>query len=198
VVTLFLFVPKAERTLMKRRHELTAKEHGEVLAKDPKYLGAIEEREQQRAALRETLNAEQKPLVEAISVAWRPVRSIDDLVHTAESYPEVVPILAAHLQRQYHPLIREAIARALSVEEARGKPARIVLEQLNQLVQPKNAQEDCYRFALVNALVTIGDASMMEDIDQMLKDARYAKVRTRLERARKAISKRAGLAGPRL
>lgn len=175
---------------MKRRHELSAKEHGEVLSKDPKYLAAMEVSERQRAALRESLNAQQKPLVDAICVAWRPVRSIDDLVHTAESYPEAVPILAAHLQRPYHPLIREAIARALSVKEARGKPARVVLEQLKQLAQPNDAQEDCYRFALVNALVTIGDASMIEDVDRMLHDTRYAKVRTRLERARKALSKR--------
>ena len=98
--------------------------------------------------------------------------------------------MAEHLSRPYHIRTREGIARALAVREARGPVAHIVLAELKKMTEAKDPVEESYRFALTNTLVTIGDASMQEDIHQMLIDPRYAKARMGLERALKAIAKR--------
>jgi hypothetical protein len=168
----------------------TAREFIETLNRDPKYQAMRAEKEKRLAALKAMLDADAKPLIEALAAAGRQVKSVWDLVNTAESYPEAIPVLVEHLQRPYNIRTREGIARALSVKEARGPVAHIVLGELKKMNEAKDPIEESYRFALTNALVTIGDSSMQEDIRQMLNDPNYAKAHMGLERAFKAISRR--------
>jgi hypothetical protein len=172
------------------KQEMTAKEEQDVLDRDPKYRAMMAEKEKRWAEMEALLRTDEKPLVDALSVSGRSVKSVWDLVNTAESYPEAIPVLAEHLSRPYHIRTREGIARALAVKEARGPVAHIVLAELKKMTEAKDPTDESYRFALTNALVTIGDASMQDDLRQMLNDTRYAKARMGLERALKAIAKR--------
>jgi len=169
---------------------MTAWEHGQILASDPEYQAMRAEKEKRIAEMEAMLAADAKPLIEALAAAGRPVKSVWDLVNTAESYPEAIPVLVEHLSRPYNIRTREGIARALAVKEARGPAAHAVLAELKKMTEAKDPVEESYRFALTNALVTIGDPSMQDDLRQMLNDPRYAKARMGLERALKAIAKR--------
>jgi hypothetical protein len=135
-------------------------------------------------------NAEAKPLVDALSTAWRPVNSIGELLQTSEPYPQAIPVLVDHLRRPYHASIKDVIARALTVKEARGPLAQIVLEELKSMDAVHNSDEEGYRFALANALVTIGDSSMQTDVVDMMNNPRYAEIAVELKRVIKAIAKR--------
>jgi hypothetical protein len=169
---------------------MTVEEHRKILAQDPKYQAMMAEKAKRRADMEALFEADQKPLVAALTAAGRPVKSVWDLVNTAEPYPEAILVLAEHLSHPYHFRTREGIARALTVKEARGAAARVVLAELMKISETKDAVEDDYRAALANALVRIGDASMLEDVRQMLGDPHYAKVQSELEKLIKAIAKR--------
>ena len=77
---------------------------------------AQEEEFQRRAA---ELRRAEAPLVEELRKAGYSVESAWDLVNTAAPYPEALPILLDHLARPYPPPVREGIARALAVPEAK-------------------------------------------------------------------------------
>jgi hypothetical protein len=169
---------------------MTVEEHHKILAQDPKYQTMMAEKAKRRADMEALFEVDQKPLVVALAAAGRLVKSVWDLVNTAESYPEAIPVLAEHLSHPYHFRTREGIARALTVKEARGAVARVVLAELKKISETRDAVEDDYRTALANALVKIGDASMLEDVRQMLGNPNYAKVQSELENVIKAIAKR--------
>jgi hypothetical protein len=169
---------------------MTVEEHHKILAQDPKYQAMMAEKAKRRADMEALFEADQKPLVAALVATGRSVKSVWDLVNTAESYPESIPVLAQHLSRPYHFRTREGIARALTVKEARGAVAHVVLAELKKISETKDAVEDDYRTALANALVKIGDASMLEDVRQMLGDPHYTKVQSELENVIKTITKR--------
>jgi hypothetical protein len=168
----------------------TAREFIETLNHDPRYQAMMAEKEKRLTELKATLDADAKPLIEALAAVGRPVKSVWDLVNTTESYPEAIPVLVEHLPRPYHFRTREAIARALTVKEARGPTAHTVLAELKKMRETKDPHEEGFHFALANALVKIGDMSMLKDIRQMLNDPQYGKHRMELERVIKAISKR--------
>jgi hypothetical protein len=60
------------------------------------------------------------PLVEELRRAGHAVQSVWDLVNDPGTYPTAVPILLDHLSRPYPSPVREGIARALAVPEAKS------------------------------------------------------------------------------
>lgn len=62
-----------------------------------------------------------------------PPSPIDALVNTALPYPEVIPTLVSLLQQVKHPHVKDAIARALTVKEARGVANHALIETLQQV-----------------------------------------------------------------
>src|SRR4030088_3102473 len=89
------------------------------LYNDPEWLARKQERDQR---LREQAAAYRKaeaPLVAYSNRAGVAVQSVWDLVNTKEPYPAAVPVLLEHLRRPYPERVREGIARALAVPEAR-------------------------------------------------------------------------------
>ncbi len=59
------------------------------------------------------------PVVAELRAAGYAVESVWDFVEIRTPYPEAIPILLEHLQRPYPGRIREGIARALAVREAK-------------------------------------------------------------------------------
>lgn len=177
---------------------MDAKRFMEQLQKDADYQARTAEKQRQWAEQEALLRRDEKPLVEALTAAgWPPsvrqcgnARSVWDLVNTAESYPHLLETLADHLSRPYHACIREGIARALAVREARRtRIPRVVMDELKKQTDPQDAHEAGYRWALINTLVLIGDSSMTEEVRLLLHDPRYAAVRADLQRVAKALNR---------
>jgi hypothetical protein len=180
------------------KRELTAKEEQDILDRDPKYQALMAEKRRQWAIQAEMLRRDEKPLVEALIAAGWPasvpkggeVRSVWDLVNTAEPYTHLLDTLADHLPRPYHACIREGIARALAVREARGtRVPRIVMDELKKQTDPKDEAERSYRWSLINTLVLVGDSSMTDEVRQLMEDQRYARARKDLQRLAKALNR---------
>ncbi|MYN06240.1 hypothetical protein [Pseudoduganella aquatica] len=69
------------------------------------------------------LAVEAAPLIAELKEAGMNVRSVWDLVNTAESYANAVPVLLKHLQMPYSDRTREGIARALAVRDPQVRNA---------------------------------------------------------------------------
>jgi len=118
------------------------------------------------------LRAEEKPLLAALADAGVRVNSVWDLVNSKSNYGSALPVLANHLRLAYHPKIREGIARALTVKQARGIAGKVIL---NELKSPNDRNPEVH-WALANALAQVADISMIEEIKEMVADARYKDV----------------------
>lgn len=84
------------------------------------YVARKKEREEAWRRREEELDRAEAPLVQALAEVGLEVKSVWDLVNrTTRHYPEAVPVLLDHLQRPYPDAVRDGIARALTVAEAR-------------------------------------------------------------------------------
>jgi hypothetical protein len=150
--------------------------------REARHKAAVEQR-------REELRPEQTPLLAELAAAGIKVDSVWNLVNAKRPYPAAVPILAAHLQRVRHPVLREGIGRALTVPEARGAAARIILSELQR---PFSESPHSVRWVLANALTLAGDESMVNEIRALIADDQYTDVRERLATALEKIGSRLG------
>lgn len=174
-----------------KRRPISAKELIAQLRKNPDWVRRNEEREcKHRAAVAQTraeLKPEQDPILLELAEVGHPVSSVWDLVNAKVRYPAAIPVLTKYLRLARHPVLLEGIARALSVPEAKGAPAREVLRELQRRAdEPRNGA----RWALGNALSVIGDTSMKEQIEAMLVDPRYQDLYAILQLVLKKIVER--------
>jgi hypothetical protein len=77
------------------------------------------------------------------------VSSISDLVNMSAAYPQAVPVLLRHLAMARHPVLRDSLARALTVREARGIAGGPILREL------KRESDSEARWAMANALTIV-------------------------------------------
>ena len=153
---------------MKKRE--TTAEFLARLHSDPEWVRQNQERERKRQEFSQMLADEERPLLaDLAAVGWQ-VESVWDLVNTAKRYPVAVPVLLEHLQRPYHNRIREGIARALTVPDARGSGA---WEILRELKRSHSAVEKEFRWTLINALTVVADRSMFQEIESLTHDDRF-------------------------
>jgi hypothetical protein len=175
---------------MKRKWKrMTAAEGMAILRSDPEWVRQNAEREARHEATVEQLQREiapeNAPLLAELAAAGYSVSSVWDLVNTSASYPNAIPVLTRHLRLAHHPVMRQGIARALTVKEARGTDApRAVLEELKSGADESGSEA---RWALANALTVVADTSMIDEIRALARDARYQDVKERLETALKNL-----------
>ncbi|HEX3997972.1 MAG TPA: hypothetical protein VHX65_05425 [Pirellulales bacterium] len=167
-----------------KRKPVTAAELMQRLTSDPGWLRQNQIREDRRRAriaqLRAELEPEERPMLEELAKAGHAVSSVWDLVNTNAAYPAAIPVLARYLPSIRHPSLRQGVARALTVPEARGCAGMTILQEL---VGQKDAPGSEERWALANALVSAADRSMVDEISAMAADPSYADVRERFEAA---------------
>lgn len=164
----------------------TAEESERLFRACPEWVAEQEAREKVWAANAVKSHAEQELLVADIRRAGYPVReSVWELVNTADSYPEAIPVLLKHLKRPYSDRLKEGIARALSVREARGVAGPSIVKAFD------NAQngDRFYRWALANALTTVAKQSDRDAIKRLIEVEVDDDVRDRLKRALKTAAK---------
>jgi hypothetical protein len=143
---------------------------------DPAFVAqraAKEEERQKRAA---EWRLAERPLVEELRAAGFEVESAWDLVNTADPYPEALPILLNHLPRAYPGAVREGIARALAVPEAKFGWGAI--KMLYRDEQDKRAKD-----GMAVALGAIADDEVLGDLIALVRDPRHGTSRLLLLRA---------------
>lgn len=97
----------------------TAEDLMSRLVSDPGYVAKRAQADAERAARVAEWRRAEAPLIEDLRAAGVDVASAWDLVNTSAPYPAALPILLAHLQRDYPSRVREGIARALAVPESK-------------------------------------------------------------------------------
>lgn len=138
---------------------------------------AFVERQRQRDELikreEEEYARAEAPLVEALRKAGANVSSVWDLVNTKERYPHLVPILFEHLDRPYPPRIREGIARALAVREARPFWDELVKRYLAEEDNSTNGMKWPLHLAIANA----SDVTVLDQLIRLAIDRRHGRNR---------------------
>ncbi len=158
---------------MGKRRGKTAAELMAELEKDPSYL---EQRSRRQAELRrkeEEYARAEAPLVRELRAAGLQLSSVWDLVNTQESYPTIVPILLAHLDRPYPERVREGIARALAVPEARQGWDKLV----NDYLAEADTSTRGIKWALHLAIAAAADVSVLDTLIRLTVNRRHGRNR---------------------
>ncbi len=152
---------------MKRpRGRMTAAEHEAWLKTSGKYDAMVEHQRQQEVE-RQNREADYRraeaPLVDELRAAGFAVQSAWDLVNTQGSYPRAVPILLAHLPRPYPAAVREGIARALAVPEAKSG-----WDELTRLF--RHEQEQRPKDGIAAAIAAAASDELIGDVITLARD----------------------------
>ncbi len=171
-------------TKKSKKYWQSAAEFMAELQADPEWVQRRQEQQSRHAArvahLKAELEPEQAPLLADLADAGLKINSVWDLVNSSECYSNAIPVLCKHLRLVHHPVLREGIARALTVPEARGVAGCEILEELKR---ENDMSASSVRWALANALTVMADETMTVEIKLLLGDFRYADVHERLEAA---------------
>jgi hypothetical protein len=157
---------------MKRRR-ITAGELIQKLDADPEYVARREKRTreiEERAAIYERA---ERSLVKDLRAAGANVSSVWDLVNLKASYPPLVPILFDHLAKPYPAKVREGIARALAVREARSNWRELVQQYLAEPNDPSSQ----VKWALHLAIGTAANFSVLDELIDLALDKRHRRNR---------------------
>lgn len=111
---------------MTKKKSITAAELMAKLNADPNFVARRAEREEERLREEAELRRAEGPLLDELRAAGFRIDSVWDLVNTTAPYPEALPILLDHLPRSYPSAVRDGIARALAVAEAKFAWATLV------------------------------------------------------------------------
>jgi len=163
--------------MTRSKTSMTAAEALALLRQDPEWVRDMEERESKRQAEEARLRTLEGPIIADLANVGVRVDSIWDLVNSSASYAQAIPVLIKHLARPYDPKIRNGLARAITVREAKGMAGQAVLEQL-RLEKDREV-----RWALANALTIVGDKRDVDGIKALLGDPSYEDVYDRLRPA---------------
>lgn len=142
----------------------TAAELIAELEADPDYVARRDEAESQRQRSQIEWRRAEAPLTEQLRQAGFEVDSAWDLVNTSSPYPEALPILLAHLGRPYPDRVREGIARALAVRDAKFAWGDLI--KLYRHEKVGTGAKD----GLAVALAAASDDSSVDDVIALARD----------------------------
>jgi HEAT repeat protein len=176
----------------KAKGPVTAEELMAKLQSNPEWVEKMESREQWRRARKRRFRELEQPLVADLATVGYRVDSVWDLVNTREPYPEAIPVLLRHLKRtEYHPDIRQGIARALTCRDPQVKGA--IPELLEAFRRDPDPSLNGPKWAIGNAIEVIYDDRYFEKIVELVRDRSHGPARTMLVRAlRKSKTQLAG------
>lgn len=112
----------------RRRGRVTAAELMSELNADPQFQAMWAAKNKDFARRAAQLRMEEEPLTQDLRTAGFPVASVWDLVNSPNTYGRAVPTLLHHLGLAYSDPIREGIARALAMPDAKPAWSRLVSE----------------------------------------------------------------------
>jgi HEAT repeat protein len=149
-------------------HEAWLKDTGQW----DEYVARKKERQEDLQRLWDEWARAQVPLVEALRTAGYELKSVWDLVSVKTPYPQALPILLDHLTRPYPGRIREGIARALAVPEAKFAWDRLV--KLYKEEQEKDAKDG---LAVAVAAIAVAHKELVEQIIPLARDTKLGSSR---------------------
>jgi hypothetical protein len=170
----------------------TAAELMAELNADPDFLLRQRERNEARQRQEADLRLAQQPLLDELRSVGLAVHSVWDLVNTTNPYPQAIPILLKHLQLPYPDRVREGIARALAVPEARSGWQILV----DQFQRDEDRSGLGAKAGLAAAIAAVADDNVLDDVIELLADPQHgqnrlllvtAVARSSLPRAREAL-----------
>jgi len=103
------------------------------------------------------------------------ISNIYDLVNTAESYPDAIPILLNHVTKNYHDKNKEGIIRSLAVKEAIGKASPVLIAEYHRI--PKDKMN--LRWVIGNTVLMTFTEDDIESILPIVQDKTNGKSRGR-------------------
>jgi hypothetical protein len=160
---------------MKKR-KVTAAELMVRLNADPEFTATRAKEEEARQKRAADLRRAEEPLGRALRAEGYEVASAWDLVNTSAPYTKALPILLDHLQRAYPATVREGIARALAVRDAKFAWP-VLVRFFNE------EQEERVRDGLAVALAAAADDDVIADLINLARDRRLGTSRVLLLRA---------------
>ena len=155
---------------------MTVAQHDAKLKAEGRYNAMLESRSISDAAMerRKTeLHRAQAPLLAELREGGFAGASVWDLVNTRTPYPKLVPILLKHLKVDYPERVREGIARALAVPEARSGWRVLVDEYL----ATPDMTDQGIKWALHLAIAATADASVLDELIKLAVDRRHGQDR---------------------
>jgi hypothetical protein len=105
------------------------------------------------------------------------VDSLDPLINTAMDYRVAIPLLISWLPQVSYPPVKESLARALTLKEAKGVAARPLVEEYRNV---PGEEESSLKWAIGNALSMVADDTVYTDIVELVRDKRHARDREML------------------
>jgi hypothetical protein len=131
------------------------------------------------------------PLVKIINEAGYPISSIWDLVNSSGEYPEIIPILTAHLSGPYHPKIKMAIARSL-IEPSASTPqvSRALLDELYRVLPLRDDPWDGVKQSITYALSHLAHPTVYPEIKRLETVYKNSFLHKDLKKALKRCGKR--------
>lgn len=151
----------------------TAAELLAELEKDPAFIQQRLEREAALKSKEEEYARAEAPLVEDLRAAGTHVSSVWDLVNTKKPYPKLLPVLFKHLDRLYPERVREGIARALAVPEARSLWHEIVSRYLAEADNTPHG----IKWALHLIIAAAADVTVLDTLIRLVCDRRHGRNR---------------------
>lgn len=149
------------------KKKITAAELMAKLNADPEFVAKRAREEEERQNREAERRRAEAPLVDELQAAGFQVQSAWDLVNTSGAYPEAIPILLAHISRPYPAAVREGIARALAVPEAKA----VGWDVLIQLY--RDEQEQRPKDGLAAAIAASADEKVIGDVIALARDTRH-------------------------
>lgn len=145
------------------KKKVTAAELMAKLSADPEFVAKRARDEEERQKREAEWCSAEAPLVEELRAAGVVVKSVWDLVNSTAPYPAALPILLNHVQRSYPAAVREGIARALAVPEA--KFGWDVLTRLYRDEQDERAKD-----GLAVAVAAAASSELIGDVIALARD----------------------------
>lgn len=153
----------------KRRGPIAANELMERLNNDPEYQARMAEREKTRSERARFWAKAERPVVADLQAVGVQVDAVWDLLGSAERDPEALPVLLKHLQLSYPDKVKEGVARALAVPEARSG-WEILLAEFERDPDTKGQGA---KWGIACALTEASDETVVDDVVRLLRDGRH-------------------------
>jgi len=162
-----------------RRGPISAEDLLAELEADQVYQAEIKRQDEELARKAAEWRRAEAPLVEELRGAGFEVESAWDLVNTSTPYPAALPILLEHLGRPYPDRVREGIARALAVRDA-----RFGWETLVRLYRAEPVGSDA-QDGLAVALAAASDDDVVDELISLAREPAHGESRILLLRGLK-------------
>lgn len=156
--------------------EQTAAELLRDLTNDPEFAQRVKSREQQRQLAVQANRRAAAPLLAELADAGFKVESVGELFNRKLNYEKVIPVLMRWLPRISNSDVKQDIARALSVEWAKGSAALLI----DEFRKAEDGNPLGVRWAIGNALAVVADDPVFDDLAELVQDPQYGRAREML------------------